>query len=213
MTYSDKVGGLAEDAVQGFLASGGFTVIPYGIEHTLKVVADLDLKQYAQLQLDEVIATAPDFFVLSPERQYYWLLEVKYRSFWSDETRDWLKSHLEPQVKCWRRMLVLIAIKSPVGTPGAPESHIRVGQLFVENGKLSVYAQTCVGGKEWDQVQWEDLPGIGDVFSACCSNTGGLEQLCNLIESIRSMPDDDHTLDVSDKRKVLEVLKKLHPPA
>ena len=92
--YEDKVGRISEAAIKTFLERCGYKVIPYGVEHTLCDVVAFGKKQYSQLQLIDVIRTAPDFFVLSPKCEYYRLLEIKYCNFWSETERAYLKADL-----------------------------------------------------------------------------------------------------------------------
>ena len=188
--YKNPQGESAENAVKAFLEGSGCKVTPYGIEHTLKDVAKLDWNDYANLQLEKVITSAPDFFVLSPNDANYWLLEVKYRRGWGPNTVSELKEHLEPQTQCWPRINVLIAIKSPIGEVGKPECHLRAGQLFCEAGQLSVHVRSREVTKKWDAVEWQDLFPLHEFFSAFCRDAAGRSRLGQLVETIRNIPDE-----------------------
>jgi len=198
-TYTNTVGQRTEQAVKSFLEGDGYKVIPYGVEHTLKDVVALGAA-YSKLCLDEVISSAPDFFVLSPDTQCYWLLEVKYRYCWSDLTRSGLKCYFEAQARCWKRVFAAIAVKSPVGTSGLPTSHIRACQLFTDNGKLRAYVKGIAGGKEWDDMQWDNLSPIEDVFRDCCQDEAGKHRLREFVRTIREAPDKgEHVKNVLRK--------------
>jgi hypothetical protein len=193
-TYTKKVGHLAELAVKSFLEGSGYKVIPYGVEHTLREVVDLGTKAYAKLGLEEVIKTAPDFVVLSPDRESYWLVEVKYRGCWSELARSSLNDDFEPQVRSWKRLFAVIAIKSPAGQDGTTTSHIRVCHLFIRDAggerRLNAYVKGVAGGKKWDEVQWDDLCPIEDVFRSCCQDAAGKQRVDELVQTIRKMPED-----------------------
>ena len=187
-TYTNTVGKLAEQAVKSFLEGDCYTVIPYGVEHTLKDVVNLGTDKYSKLCLEKVVSSAPDFFVLSPQNQSYWLLEVKYRGCWDNLTRSGLKECLEPQTQCWKNVVALIAIKIPVGADKSPSSYIRVCQLFTIGGKLNVFTQGNSGSKGWDEVQWDDLYPIEGVFTACCQDDTSKRRLSILVKAIRETP-------------------------
>ena len=198
-TYTDTVGKRAEQAVRFFLESEGYKVIPYGVEHTLKDIVALGTEAYSALRLNDVISSAPDFFVLSPKNQGYWLLEVKYRACWSNLTQSGLKEDFETQARCWKSVVSLIAVKSPVGPDGVPTSHIRVGQLFERGSKLKAHVKSTDEGKEWDEIQWDDLYPIEEVFGACCQNEAGGKRLVELVQTIRNMPE----YSVDDNKEIL----------
>jgi hypothetical protein len=71
-----------------------------------------------------------------------------------------------------------------------PSSHIRACQLFTDSGKLNVYTQGDGGSKKWDEVQWEDLYPIEDVFRACCQEDDRRRRLSKLVGAIREMPEE-----------------------
>jgi hypothetical protein len=198
-TYTDTVGKRVEQAVRSFLENEGYKVIPYGVEHTLQDVVALGTEAYSALRLNDVISSAPDFFVLSPKNQGYWLLEVKYRACWGNLTQSGLKEDFETQARCWKSVVCLIAVKSPVGPDGVPTSHIRVGQLFERGSKLKAHVKSADEGKKWDDLQWDDLYPIEEVFGACCQNEAGKQRLNKLVRTIRETP--EHSIDMNLLRK------------
>jgi len=208
-TYTNTVGKRAEQAVKSFLEGDGYKVIPYGVEHTLKDVVNLGPVIYSRLCLEKVVSSAPDFFVLPPQNQICQLLEVKYRSCWSDLTRSGLKEDLEPQTQCWKKVFALIAIKIPVGTDGSPSSYIRACELGIVSGKLNAVTQGNGGLKEWDEVQWDDLHPIEGVFTSCCQDDASKCRLSNLVKSIREMP--EKKTDKNLKWKIWKIWKNLYP--
>lgn len=201
--YKNPEGELAEKAVKAFLESSECEVIPYGIEHTLKEVVKLGAAVYRKLQLEKVITSAPDFFVLTPRNSSYRLLEVKYRKCWTDYVRTELKEILEPQVRWWPRVNVLIAIRSPIGTAGVPESHVRVAELFCEACKLSVHVRSPEATKEWDAVEWQDLTPLQALFPGFCRGEAGRNRMGQLVEAIRKIPDES-----LDKRSIKKLWNK-----
>jgi len=198
--YKNPQGESAEKAVKAFLESSGCKVIPYGMEHTLKEVVDLSAAAFRDLNLEKVITSAPDFFVLTPKNSSYRLLEVKYRKCWTPYLRTELKKIIEPQVRCWPRLNVLIAIRSPTGAAGVPESHVRVAELSYEAGKLSVHVRSREVAKEWDAVEWQDLSPLQELFTGFCRGNAGRDRLGHLVEAIRKIPDE--SLDKTSIKKL-----------
>ncbi|MEI7728104.1 MAG: hypothetical protein WCO56_00920 [Verrucomicrobiota bacterium] len=197
--YTNSVGQRAEQAVKSFLEGDGYKVIPYGVEYTLKDVAALSTEAYSALHLSDVITSAPDFFVLSPSKQGWWLLEVKYRKCWCDLARDGLKKKLEMQARCWKRVVVLIAVKHPVGPDKLSTSYIRACQLCMDSGRLMAYRTNSTEGREWDAIEWDFLDPIEAVFGACCQNMAGMKRLNKLVETIKKMPEDSSDKNMIDK--------------
>lgn len=198
--YKNPQGEAAEKAVKAFFESSGCTVIPYGMEHTLKEVADLSAAAFRKLNLDKVVTSAPDFFVLTSKNSGYRLLEVKYRKSWDDYVRTKLKESLEPQARYWPGVKVLIALRSPTGAAGLPESHVRVAELFYEADSLSVHVHSREATKEWDAVEWQNLTPIQELFPGFCTGEAGRIRLGQLVETIRKIPDE--SLDKASLKKL-----------
>ena len=190
MSDTNEVGRNAEGAVRVFLESGGYTVVPYGVEHTLKEAVDkLGYNGFSALNVDRLISSAPDFFVLSPDRKTYWLIEVKCPAQWDENQRRWLKDSLEPQTECWRHIFVVIAHRSGRVTDPL-ENHIRIGQLFIDDNKLKVWPRGSSESMDWDEIRWEDLPGLETVFGAGREQGSWSKRCSTLVETIQKKPDE-----------------------
>lgn len=200
MSDSNKVGRNAEDAIRTFLESGGYTVVPYGVEQTLKPVVDkLGYHEYCALNLDPLISRAPDFFVLSPDKKHYWLVEVKSIAQWDITQREWLKARLEPQTKVWKRVFAVIAIRS-AESASPLDSHIRVGQLVISDNKLKVWPLGISEEMDWDQVQWENLRSLETLFGAGRGQDSWKQRCTVLVEAIRKEPNDTAESECLRKR-------------
>lgn len=67
-----------------FRASGNYTIIPLGYEHTTPVIAQYQHLVHVQKVLEN-IRNAPDFALISEDKTSVFLVEVKYRSQFDKE--------------------------------------------------------------------------------------------------------------------------------
>jgi hypothetical protein len=64
---------------------------------------------------------------------------------------------------------------------------------------LKAHVKSTDEGKEWDEIQWDDLYPIEEVFGACCQNEAGGKRLVELVQTIRNMPE----YSVDDNKEIL----------
>jgi hypothetical protein len=190
--YEDIVGKFAELAVKTFLERDGYIVMPYGVEYALRSGGNLTHNQYKELRLPDQIRRTPDFLVISPKQQYWRLLEVKYRSHWNEQVRSDLKDALKAQASCWKEVYVLIAVKAPAADGPAPENHIRVANVLIEDGDLVVSVASEASIKRWDDVVWTDFCTITDSFPECCSDKFSHSRFRELAYYVQNFPIQFH---------------------
>ena len=152
--------------VRSLLEDAGYRVIPFGVEDLLRELAILDVEKYRQLDLPIALKTHPDFFIADKELKQTWLLEVKYRQRWSDETRRKLAEKIIPQVDSWNPLYVMILLGESAYPKRQPEAchFIRVARLGMLDGQLSVIYPDQSLRKPWNSVGWGDLFRLQDVF-------------------------------------------------
>jgi hypothetical protein len=164
MDFSNRLkGAVTQSLVKSLLIDAGITVVPLGVEESLREVSDLPLEQYLQLNLPGPLRTLPDFFALSRERDQSWLIEVKFRAGWDEEVKRQLGEILLAQAQTWSPLyLILFFGNTPSEYPAWPSSWVRAARLEVVNGVLHVIGHER--DTPWQQINWLHLSKIQDVF-------------------------------------------------
>lgn len=165
MKYTNRLkGAITQSLVKALLSQAKMTVVPLGIEETIREVADLPVAQYLALELSPALRKLPDFFATNAERARYWLIEVKFRSNWSDAVRSELGAALLEQAHVWAPLHVVIFLGDTPSYFNQPSSWVRVATVFVENEVLKFNHPE--GPRNWCDAAWHSLERIQDVFPA-----------------------------------------------
>lgn len=141
MDYTNRLkGSVTQALVRSLLTDAGITVVPLGIEEVIRELSDLTEEKYLTLSLPEPLRRLPDFFAVNSERTQSWLIEVKFRKQWSNDTREALGKKLTEQVKAWNPIyLVLFFGESPSkGYQKMPGGWVRASKLVLHEDQLCV---------------------------------------------------------------------------
>lgn len=163
MNYTNRLkGSVTQALVRALLTDAGISVVPLGIEEVIREVSELDAEQYLRLGLPDTLRKLPDFFAANRDRTKSWLLEVKFRSTWTDEVSQQLYVGLKEQVATWNPLhLILFFGDTPSLFPKQPSSWIRVAKLIWQG---DLFVETEKGPKHWFEVDWKEYSRIQDVF-------------------------------------------------
>lgn len=164
MKFQNRLkGSVTQALIKALLTDAGLSVVPLGIEEVVRDVADLDEAQYRSLQLPTQLRTLPDFFVANAERTSTWLVEVKFRRTWNDESRDELLETLREQARHWSPLyLVLLWGETPSNFQTYPSSWLKAGKLVWRDGDL--YLESNDRAKLFSACDWTDFSKIQEVF-------------------------------------------------
>ena len=169
MKYTNRLkGSVSQALVRSLFSHSGMIIAPLGIEETIREVAELPLEQYVALDLPVALRKLPDFFVTNFERTQHWLVEVKYRSAWSDECKSELGEALRIQAETWNPLVAIIFLgQSDSHFPNQPNSWIRAVRLRTGPGGLEFWdARTTGGFVSWGLADWLKFERVQDVFPA-----------------------------------------------
>jgi hypothetical protein len=212
MEYKNRLtGSVTQALIKSLLTRAGLTVVPLGIEEVVREVSDSELTEveYAKLKLPKALRTLPDYFVTVRDRSGHWLVEVKFRKEWNNETRDALHDILKEQVKTWDPIFVVLFLgkPGPVSVPKEledqlflPSQHVRVAHLFLKDDILTVnclYIDRKNGGVKnsypmpWSTVEWQNLTRIQEAFQGVNDKElwkeGALEDTLTLVKSLLAL--------------------------
>jgi hypothetical protein len=172
-------GSLAQAVVKAAFSHWQYRVIPFGIEETLREVVTLDKQRYKELRLPIILKTMPDFIVTSVDMQSVHLVEVKFRSKWSDRNRQLLFKELQHQAKNWGSMLVVFVFKDFFGQ-GACMKCLAV-QSNRDNNFLEV--ATTDGTINWNDVGEKDFRELSEFFPLVATGTPEFNEALKAIVS------------------------------
>ncbi|PLA73971.1 hypothetical protein CYQ88_08380 [Hydrogenovibrio sp. SC-1] len=111
MDFSNIVKGqVAQSLVKTIFETGGYRVSRLGVEEVFKEVTHLEYRQYQALKLPLALRTLPDFLVATPDIDKAWLLEVKFRSNFDNDTITELHETLSKQFNYWDDAVAVILI-------------------------------------------------------------------------------------------------------
>jgi hypothetical protein len=114
-------GQLAAATIEVLLIDAGYQVIPTGIERSLRELRTLGIDRYLALAPVQ-LRTTPDFFVLDPDAEESWLVEVKFRRYLHEN----LSEDLEAVQKIWSPFALLLVLEEPPKEWTGEVKHIRV---------------------------------------------------------------------------------------
>lgn len=164
MDYQNRLkGAVTQSLVRSLFAQAGLTIVPLGIEETIREVAELPLPQYMQLNLPTALRKIPDFFATDKDRTKFWLIEVKYRRQWSDAVRDELGVAFAQQVSTWDPLIAIIFLGEKPSYFDQPSSWVRAAQLKIVDHELKFIPHGGGDYLPWSQATFINLQRVQDV--------------------------------------------------
>jgi len=178
MNYTSRLkGSVTQVLLKSLLEDAGYRIVPLGIEAVLREVASLSKEDYLRLNLPIQLRKLPDFFVANHAIDKTWLVEVKYRKQWNEETQNSLEEEIKEQVTAWNPLFLMIFVGRSVEEPyTSPAYHMRIVKLVwdAQDGVLTerMDGQRC----RWKYSQWNHFLRVQDVFNECASHEKWEEQ-------------------------------------
>jgi len=137
MDFKNRVkGSVTQTLFKALLEDAGYQLVPLGIEEVIREVKALPISQYMDLGLPPVLGRMPDFFIADKSFKETWLVEVKYRKQWNDNTRASLGREIEEQVKIWQPISLVLFLGERARETDTPASSIGVLRLIHAEGEL-----------------------------------------------------------------------------
>lgn len=173
MDFKNRLkGSVTQTLLKALLEDAGYQIVPLGIEEVIREVKTLSGSEYTKLGLPDVLRKMPDFFIADKNFTETWLIEVKYRKQWNEGTRTALKHEIEPQVKIWQPVYLVLFLGEPARETDTPASSIGVLRLIHIDEQLacSWFKKSILTDevKEsitlWDSIEWGTFHRFQDVF-------------------------------------------------
>ncbi|MBE0471931.1 MAG: hypothetical protein IBX55_20785 [Methyloprofundus sp.] len=105
-------GQVTQSMVKSILESAGYRVSRLGVEEIFTEVTHLDYKQYEELNLPIELRSLPDLLVATATIDKAWLVEVKYRAKFDEDTIKEIYNTLSTQFAKWPDTVVVLLIGS-----------------------------------------------------------------------------------------------------
>lgn len=205
MEFNNRVkGAVTQTLLKSLLEDAGYAVIPMGIEESVREIKLLGKTEYQQFQFPGTQRVTPDFLVLDWGKKQNWLIEVKYRKKWNDNTRDTLITPLEKQVRGWGDISLVLFLGEPaeVQNNHKPDFlHVGVANLSILNDELVVDRGTSWVEDEkitfprfvrWSESRWKDFTWLHKAFERLERNDKRVSK-CIKIAQCLSEKLDPHT--------------------
>jgi hypothetical protein len=150
-------GQVTQSLLTTLLERAGYRVTRFGIEELFREVKYLDLQQYRRLNLSLHLRTLPDLLVAELDLSEAYLVEVKFRKAFTDQSARSLHSELTNQRKYWPDSYAVVMIANSFVRDGRfHQDYIRV----VEPDNTDWLIED-----RWSLEQrWDGLPHIQQVF-------------------------------------------------
>lgn len=137
MDFTSKLKGqITQSLIECLLVDAGLRVVPLGIEQVIREVKLLSKEQYLAAGISPTLRSLPDFFIANSDMSRTWLLEVKYRRHWNEETRADLARSLFSQVKMWQPLHLAVFLGETNNNPSFPNSYLRMLRLVIHEGAV-----------------------------------------------------------------------------
>lgn len=128
-------GHTVESIFENLLSHAGYTIVPFGIEKTIREVRTFNREDYLSMveNTNKTLRYMPDFFVLDNENKKGWLVEVKYRKDFEDNDRQSFIKEVNDNYKNWRPFILLLAVGNPPQEWDTEKIKIKLIRAFVIN--------------------------------------------------------------------------------
>lgn len=173
---------MSEGIVKAILEHHGYRVIDTGIEKVIREVSCLPQDLYLTLGFPEALRRLPDFVVMNVDQTHKILVDVKYRSSWSNDLL--FDERTLAQLEYFKN-ITLIVINSIPPDPKTMKEHkptgayIRCVQLKHELGKNFVNWRNNYNGwveidkNKLEKFQWFSTHYLWEVFKNIPSTDEG----------------------------------------
>lgn len=160
MEFERRIKGhITESLVQTLLEHAGYRVVPLGVEHIVREVKD---RGNSSSRLHKGLRSLPDFLITDVAIEESWMLEVKYRYQWNEQTRQQLEEVLTNQAFYWDEFYFLVLLGKCDAGQVTTASRSGIFRLTLRKGKLVYYNRG--NWYPWQHAEWKFSSRIHAVF-------------------------------------------------
>ncbi len=203
MEFDKRIkGAITQTIVKALLEDVGYKVVPLGIEEVVREVITLSKVEYKLLGLPDELRSLPDFLVTNKDMSKSFLLEVKYRKTWSDETLCELADTILGQAIAWKDYWLLIFLAEPVQWGDekfreSPSNYCRIIRVYYRDKQLA-YCRPSNNDKgdpiiePWGGMKWEYNWKVNDIFEGLNQNAteSTVRKACSFIKEYPQILDN-----------------------
>jgi hypothetical protein len=166
MQFSSIVKGrIAESLIIALLERMGYRVTRLGVEVLFDEVKHLDVSQYKNLNLPPQLRTLPDLLVADAEIEHAYLVEVKLRRRFDQETARELCGTLSEQHKYWPQAVAVVMLTEPMVEGGRfHQDYIRAFPLAARKNLIHPFHDEQPDEKLRMRGVWNMLPQLQHTF-------------------------------------------------
>ena len=117
-------GHLAARVIEVLLVDAGYQVVPLGIERTIRELRTAVADRYRGIAPPR-LRSLPDFFVIDPDANQGFLVEVKYRRYLHSKLAEDLSTSQEH----WASLVLILAIAEPPAEWTGAVRHLRLFRI------------------------------------------------------------------------------------
>lgn len=177
---------ITQTLLSTLLERGGYRVTKLGIEELFGEIKYLDLQSYMALNLPLQLRYLPDLLVGNRDTTKAFMVEVKFRRQFDQDSAKDLYEELKNQRKYWPQSYAVIMVATPAKTDGKfHQDYIRVVEPNRTDWLIDEKFSTT---KRWDRLAqiyhvFKDLGETSLLYNAD-SITPALKQLSQLTEKL-----------------------------
>jgi hypothetical protein len=166
MQFSSVVKGrIAESLLITLLERMSYRVTRLGVEVLFDEVKHLDAGQYRALNLPPQLRTLPDLLVADAEIEHAYLVEVKLRRRFDQETARELCATLNEQHKYWPQAVAVVMLTEPMVEDGRfHQDYIRAFPLEARKNLVNPFFDSQPHEGLRMQGIWDALPQLQQTF-------------------------------------------------
>jgi hypothetical protein len=166
MDYSNVVKGhITQSLLKSLLERAGYRVTRLGVEEVFNEIIYLNEEKYRALNLPENLRFLPDLLVAEHNLERAFLVEVKFRKAFTEESAKSLYEELERQRKHWKDSYAVIMVANSWADDNKfHQDYIRVLRPDETEKLIDTKWIRQSDPKRNYECIWKALPKLNDVF-------------------------------------------------
>lgn len=193
LPFDNKLkGNITQVILKTLLEDVGYNVVPFGVEEVFREIKELEKEQV--IELPTTLRKMPDFIVINQDKTKVFMVEVKYRKKWDEDTKQELSETLIPQLQTWNPIYVMMFIgEIDEKLTKYPARFARIAKVTLINEQLHILYTSSTKTQEtpfeWQKVDFNRLAKLQKIFPKLMDKKSEktLEKMLPLLETLRNL--------------------------